>query len=397
MGKILRTTKNYLSKDWLDMRKRFLSGAVALASTLALTAGVLSPAQAAPAAPNYNPYPGQIHGMVAPQATVRIGHFTAADASKARIYYKVNTVPNAKAAIVVVHGLAEHSGRYDYVTYRLNMAGFNVYRMDHRGHAKSAAPYNNVKKGDVDSFHFLIDDMLRVVKMARRENAGKKVIMLGHSMGAMATQMFETKYPTAVDATVSNGGGVIYNPYGKNTLQPKVITPANLPEANTKLEPTLSEKLPLAEVMGFQGVGPLLIEATKGDPRKIDAKSPQVLHEMEMGNELASGVCSDPRIADDYTKDPLNSKTFTMSTAFQMLISLEYATYNAKAYTRPTLIMHGASDGLVPSAFSVNWYNMVGSKDKSLVFWKGLMHETMNEVTRDEVLDYVVAWINRHL
>ena len=80
-----------------------------------------------------------------------------------------------------------------------------------------------------------------------------------------------------------------------------------------------------------------------------------------------------------------------------MIDGIIYATYNAKAYTRPTLIMHGQKDGLVPSALSVNWANAIGSKDKEFVFWAGLMHETMNEVVRDQVIDYVINWVNRHL
>ena len=36
-------------------------------------------------------------------------------------------------------------------------------------------------------------------------------------------------------------------------------------------------------------------------------------------------------------------------------------------------------------------------KDKEFIFWVGLMHETMNEVVRDEVINYVINWVNRHL
>ncbi|MES6484246.1 alpha/beta fold hydrolase [Cutibacterium acnes] len=47
-------------------------------------------------------------------------------------------VPNAKGAVVIVHGAAEHSGRYDYLAKRLNDAGYSTYRFDHRGHGRSA-------------------------------------------------------------------------------------------------------------------------------------------------------------------------------------------------------------------------------------------------------------------
>lgn len=92
------------------MRNRILTGAVAIASVAAISFGTVSTASAAPA---YKPYPHQIHNMVAPKAKISQGYFTSASPEHPKIYYKYNTVAKPKAAIVVVHGLAEHSGRYD--------------------------------------------------------------------------------------------------------------------------------------------------------------------------------------------------------------------------------------------------------------------------------------------
>ena len=52
-----------------------------------------------------------------------------------QLYFSKDLVRDAKAAVIIVHGLCEHAGRYDYVTEQLNKRGFNVYRFDHRGHA----------------------------------------------------------------------------------------------------------------------------------------------------------------------------------------------------------------------------------------------------------------------
>jgi len=374
------------------MRNRILTGAVAIASVAAISFGTVSTASAAPA---YKPYPHQIHNMVAPKAKISQGYFTSASPEHPKIYYKYNTVAKPKAAIVVVHGLAEHSGRYDYLPYRLNLAGFSVYRMDHRGHGKSVEPYTKTKKGNVNSFDYLVDDVHHVLMTAKAQNKGKKAFVIGHSMGSFATEMLETKYPTDMDGTITNGGGIPWNPYGKNTLQPKMITAKGLPAANTKLDPTISEKLPLDKILSFKGVLPTVL--TEKQTRKAPLTSPDALTKIDIPNKLAGGVCSDTKIAEEYQKDPLNSNSFTASTVVQMLNGLLYATYNAKAYTRPTLIMHGQKDGLVPSYMAINWANAIGSKDKEFIFWVGLMHETMNEVVRDEVINYVINWVNRHL
>ena len=221
-----------------------------------------------------------------------------------------------KAAIVVVHGLAEHSGCYDYLTYRLNLAGFSVYRMDHRGHGKSVEPYTKTKKGNVNSFDYLVDDVHHVLMTAKAQNKGKKVFVIGHSMGSFATEMLETKYPTDMDGTITNGGGIPWNPYGKNTLQPKMITAKGLPAANTKLDPTISEKLPLDKILSFKGVLPTVL--TEKQTRKAPLTSPDALTKIDIPNKLAGGVCSDTKIAEEYQKDPLNSNSFTASTVVQL-------------------------------------------------------------------------------
>ncbi len=373
------------------MRNRILSGAVAMVSVVAISFGTVSTAAAA----TYNPYPHQIHGMVAPTAKVTDGYFTSTSPDHAKIYYKYNTLANPKAAVVLVHGLAEHLGRYDYLTYRLNMAGFSVYRMDHRGHGKSAAPNTATKKGNVNSFDYMVDDVHHVLMSAKAQNKGKKVFVIGHSMGAMATEALETKYPNDMDGTITNGGGIVVNPYGKNPLEPQYIRAKKLPAANDKIEPSLSEKYPLTKILAFKTVLPSVVSSKPGD--KISLESPKVLQQVDIPNALASGVCSDSVVTEDYTKDPLNSKEFSASTAVQVLAGLRYAAAHAKNYTRPTLIMHGQKDGLVPYAFNVNWYNAVASKDKHMVIWQGLMHETFNEVVRDEVIDYAIGWLNRHV
>ena len=58
--------------------------------------------------------------------------------------------------------------------------------------------------------------------------------------------------------------------------------------------------------------------------------------------------------------------------------------------------MHGDTDGLVPYPLDINWYNAVGSTDKHMVLWKGSMHETMNEPSRDEVIDRAIGFIDSH-
>ena len=82
-----------------------------------------------------------------------------------KLYFKKDAADNARAAIVIVHGLCEHQGRYDYFAQKLNDAGFTVYRFDHRGHGRSEG-----EDTYYSDFNELLDDTNIFVDMAIEEN-----------------------------------------------------------------------------------------------------------------------------------------------------------------------------------------------------------------------------------
>lgn len=101
------------------------------------------------------------------------------------LFTKINAVDAPKAVIVIVHGICEHSGRYEHVASHFNRGGFSVYRFDNRGHGRSGGD-----KGYLDDFQLYIDDADTIVEKAIKENPGIPVFMLGHSMGGFITACF---------------------------------------------------------------------------------------------------------------------------------------------------------------------------------------------------------------
>jgi hypothetical protein len=81
---------------------------------------------------------------------------------------------------VIVHGMGEYCARYESVARALNAAGFIVYALDHQGHGRSEGDRLHVKK-----FEDYIEDVMLVVKLAKRENPliASKTFMIAHSMG----------------------------------------------------------------------------------------------------------------------------------------------------------------------------------------------------------------------
>ena len=95
-----------------------------------------------------------------------------------------------KTSWIIVHGLCEHSGRYDYVTAKFNACGYSVYRFDNRGHGRSGGD-----RGYVNDFNEFIDDAEKIVDMVKKANPKIPVFMLGHSMGGFITAAYGVKYP----------------------------------------------------------------------------------------------------------------------------------------------------------------------------------------------------------
>lgn len=89
---------------------------------------------------------------------------------KTFLYFKEDIVTNAKANVVIVHGIAEHLHRYDYVVSKLNEAGYNVFRYDQRGHGRTQG-----KKGYVKSLEILLEDLQDIINYVREKKQLKSI------------------------------------------------------------------------------------------------------------------------------------------------------------------------------------------------------------------------------
>jgi len=255
-----------------------------------------------------------------------------------KLYFKKETVENAKAAIVIVHGLCEHLGRYDYMTKTFLAAGLNVYRFDHRGHGKSEGV-----KAFYSNYEEIANDVKTIVDIALKENEDIPVFLLGHSMGGHAVTLFGTKYPGKVKGIITSGALTRYN---------------------------------------HQLAGPLPL------PLPVDQYLP---------NELGDGVCSDPNVIKAYNEDPLVLNEFSVGLLNCINDGVIWLKENAERFNDPVLILHGANDGLVSNLDSRVFFGDISSTDKSLHIYANLCHEIFNEPCKDEILIETLTWIKKHI
>ncbi|PUU86292.1 MAG: alpha/beta hydrolase fold protein, partial [Halanaerobium sp.] len=82
-----------------------------------------------------------------------------------KLFLRRDLVDDPQAVVIIVHGLNEHQGRYDYFAGRLNGEGFSVYRFDNRGHGRSDGAQSYI-----EDFNTYLDDADTVYELVKKEN-----------------------------------------------------------------------------------------------------------------------------------------------------------------------------------------------------------------------------------
>ena len=256
-----------------------------------------------------------------------------------KLFFNKELVDNARAAIVIVHGLCEHQGRYDYFAKKLHQAGISTYRFDHRGHGRSEG-----ERTYYSDFNEILDDTNVFVDLAIKENPDIPVFLLGHSMGGYTVSLYGAKYP---DKKLRG-----------------IITSGALVKDNGKLITSVDRTL---------------------DPHT------------KLPHELGAGVCSVKEVVDWYGKDPYNTSTFTTGLCYSICDGLDWFSEKMKDFAYPVLMMHGEKDGLVSVKDTMDFFATAASKDRQMKIYGGLFHEILNEYCRDEVIADVIAWMNHRI
>jgi len=244
----------------------------------------------------------------------------------------------ARAVVLLVHGISEHSARYEHVGARFSEAGFHTVAFDQRGHGHSDGT-----RTYIDSFSSFLDDVEDHLEIARRQNL--PVILLGHSMGGLVCTAYAVSDRPQPDLLVLSGPAL----------------GANVPTWQRVLAPKLAQLAPKFFL-----------------PSDIDA----------------SILSRDPAVQQAYRDDPLIKSGATAKIGAELFAAMESVGASLDQIRVPTLCLHGADDELVPAEVSRPLDGLPGVERREL---EGLRHEIFNEPEGPEVLDQVVAWIGARL
>ena len=242
----------------------------------------------------------------------------------------------AWARLLLVHGLAEHSGRYEHVGEQLAGAGIEVHAADQRGFGGSGG-----RRAWVDRWSQLHDDIEHRIAALRGEAPALPVVLYGHSLGGLISLGYVLDGRSLPDALVLSAPAV----------------GASIPAWQRALVATLSRLAP----------GTRLANRLPAD---VLAKSPTVWA--------------------DYIADPLNEHRSTARFGALALAEQQRVVAALDRLAIPTLVIHGGDDRLVPTASSELFESRRGVTRR---VYPGVRHELHNEPEGEDVLDDVIAWI----
>ena len=260
-----------------------------------------------------------------------------------RIFWRSWTPDDApaRAVVVLVHGLGEHSGRYDHVVARLLGEGYAIHTLDHRGHGRSDG-----SRAFIEDMDNAVADVDTLVDRAVAAQPGVPVFMLGHSMGGLISVRYALAHQNRLAGLILSA-----------TLAQLDAVPKPL-ELVARALSVLAPRAPLIA---------------------ID-------HAL---------VSRDPAVVEGYRSDPLvHHGKVPARTAVQLADAVERLPSTVGAIGVPTLILYGTADALCTPAGSVMLGERIGAADKTVHAYDGLFHEILNEPERETVLDDIVGWLD---
>ena len=252
---------------------------------------------------------------------------------------------DVRAAVLFVHGLGEHCGRYTNVVDKLVPMGYALYGFDLPGHGKSEGV-----REYVDKYDDYTETLTAIYHRVREAQPDRPIFLLGHSMGGLIASAY------LIDHSDAFTGAVI--------SAPAILIPDFVTKFTVLAGKVLSKIAPKAGILGLD----------------------------------ANGVSKDPAVVQAYINDPLvfHGKT-TARLSAELLDKVFWVNERLEKITTPLLIVHGSDDKLANPKASQLLYDQASSKDKTLKIYEGLYHEVFNEPEHQEVLGEVAAWLEAHL
>ena len=263
-----------------------------------------------------------------------IGRVTAADGTELRTRHWPAT--DTWAGLILVHGLGEHSGRYEHLGERLSAAGIDTHGFDFRGQGASGG-----RRGDVDRWSSYHDDLAERLEALRADADDRPVVLYGHSMGGLIVAGYLLSDRPKPDLVVMTAPGL----------------DSTFAAWKRRLAPPLGRIVPTLAIP--TGIDPATLSRDRSVHERVEV-------------------------------DELCVKVATTRFGAEALREQARVRAGARSIDVPALVLHGLDDGLVPPEASEVFDGVAGIERRT---YRGLRHELHNEPEGPAILDEVVVWL----
>jgi acylglycerol lipase len=249
----------------------------------------------------------------------------------------------ARGIAILIHGFNSHSGYMVWPAEQFASNGFAAYALDHRGRGKSEG-----ERFYVEKFSDWLEDVDKLVGIARSENPGLPVYVLGHSVGGVIASSYVFEHQSEI-------AGLICESFAFDV---------GLPE--------------LAQ-LALEGASYLIPH----------------LPVYSLKNEIFS---RDPAVVAAMDNDPLiKNEKQPAETVAEVLKAASRLKENMPKFNVPVFIIHGTEDKATRPQGSQYFYDNVGSKDKTLKLYEGGYHDLLNDIDKETVMADILAWVNERM
>ncbi len=249
----------------------------------------------------------------------------------------------ARGVMILVHGFNAHSGYMEWPGEQFSANGLASYALDLRGRGKSEG-----ERFYVENFSDYLGDVDKLVNIARTENPGLPIYMLGHSAGGVIATSYVFEHQSEI-------AGLICESFAYDVGLPHLVQ------------------------LALEGVSKL---------------APH-LHVFSLNN---ADFSRDPAAVERMNNDPLIAKeSQPAETASEMLKAADRLTTNFPKFTVPVLIIHGKADNATRPAGSEKFFELAASTDKTLKVYPDHYHDLLNDIDKEKVMADIQAWINERV
>ena len=250
-----------------------------------------------------------------------------------------NAPENARAAVLLLHGLGEHMGRYGHVARALQAAGYVVFGYDHHGHGLSSG-----LRGNLLSPSQLLDDVRFVIEQVRALTPAP-MVLLGHSMGGLIAARAVAQSLPHIDALVMSS--------------------------------------------------PALGAQTNVIQKFLLATLPKLFPHVRVDNGVkTTWVARDAQVVRAYVEDPLVHRQISAGLAAWILKEGAQTVAQASAWTMPTLLLYAGQDQLVLPQTSAEFARLAPSDVLQSHCFNVMYHEIFNDPEKAMVLTKLLAWLD---